>query len=296
MIVAGLSGANGLDLKLSHLLNARVIHVESKRFPDGETYIRFDGDVGGETLVFVQSLYPEQDRKLFELLLSIDTAKDLGCRDVIVVAPYLAYSRQDRRFLDGEPVSIKTVLKLLNSVGTNYLITVDMHKAESLKYFHGKTINLNPTRLFAEAISKVVNKPIVIAPDQGASGKAAELAKLLPDSEYVVFKKYRDRITGKITHETLDVDVSGRDAIVIDDIVSTGTTIASIASYIRGRGVSKTYVVCSHALLVGNAFEKVISSGVSKIYALNTLPLPEGVEVIDITPILSDAINNLIRN
>lgn len=296
MIVAGLSGANGLDLRLSQLLNTGLIRVESKSFPDGETYIRFHGSVKGETLIIVQSLYPNQDRKLFELLLGVDTAKDLGCEEVIVVTPYLAYSRQDRRFLDGEPVSIKTVLKLLDSVGADYLITVDVHKAESLNYFYGRALNLNPTPLFAGVLQRVVREAVIIAPDQGALQKASELSQLIPNSEYVVFKKYRDRVTGKVSYEVVDVDVVGRDVVIVDDIVSTGTTVANIASYVRSKGASKTYVVCSHALFVGDALNKVVSGGVSKIYALNTVVVPEGVEAVDVAPLISEAVKNLIRS
>ncbi|MCS7108132.1 MAG: ribose-phosphate pyrophosphokinase [Sulfolobales archaeon] len=296
MIVAGLSGANGLDLTISNLLKAKLAKVDLRKFPDGETYVRFHDDLSDENVVLIQTTYPEQDRRLVELLLSVDTAKDLGCRKVIVVAPYLAYSRQDRRFLDGEAVSIKTILKLLGSAGADYLITVDVHKAESLAYFPGKAINLSPTSAFAEALKEVVSNPVVIAPDQGALNRAAELAKQLHSSEYFVFRKFRDRVTGMIRHEVLEVDISDRDAVIIDDIVSTGTTIASIASYIRDRGASKIYVVCSHALLVGDAFNKLASSGVSKIYALNTLATPNGVEVVDTAPLISDAINNLVRS
>ncbi len=296
MIIAGLSGANGLDLKLSQLLNAELLRVESKTFPDGETYIRFYGGVSGETIVIIQTLYPHQDRKLFELLLSVDTAKDLGCKEVITVIPYLAYSRQDRRFLDGEPISVKTVLKLLRAVGVDHLITVDVHKVESLRFFHGNTVNLDPTPLFAEVLRNEVKAPIVIAPDQGALSKARELAYLLHDSEYVAFKKYRDRVTGKVVHELLEVDFSGRDVVIVDDIISTGTTIANIASYVRDRDASKTYVVCSHALFVGDALTKVRMSGVSKIYALNTVKASEDVEVVDITPLILEAVRSLTRS
>ncbi len=295
MIAAGLSGANALDLKLSQLLGVRLIRVEGKTFPDGETYIRFHGGLEGETLVIVQTLYPNQDRKLFELLLSVDTAKDLGCKEVVAVVPYLAYSRQDRRFLDGEAVSVKAVLKLLGCVGVDYLITVDIHKAKSLEYFHGKALNLDPIPLIADSIRNVVKEPVIIAPDQGASDKARELAQLIPKADYVVFKKYRDRSTGEVFHEALEIDIAGRDAVIVDDIISTGTTIANIASYIKERGVSRTYVVCSHPLFVGDALNKLRSNNVFKVYALNTVAVPEGVESIDVAPLIAGALRNLTR-
>lgn len=293
MLITGLSGSNGLEVGLSRAVNKELLPIEMKLFPDGESYIRFVKDVRGEDLIIIQSLYPNQDKKFFELLLAVDTAKDLGCRRVITIIPYLAYARQDRRFLDGEAISIKTLLKTLSFIGVDYLITIDIHKEESLKFFNGNSMNLDPTKLYVSKLYGVVRNPVVVAPDQGALDKAVKLSKLLLNSTYVVFRKFRDRVTGSIRHEVVDVDVSGRDVIIVDDIISTGGTVANIASYLREKGASNVYVVCSHGLFVGEALSKIYSSGVSRIYSLNTVPLPVGVESIDITPLLTEAILSL---
>lgn len=296
MLIAGLPGANGIDVGLSKELNIDLTYLETKVFPDGESYIRFTGNLVGSDLILVQTLYPQQDKRIFELILAIDTAKELGCRKVILVIPYLAYSRQDRAFLSGEAVSIKTLLKTLSSLGADYLITVDVHKGDSLKFFSGTAVNVNPVPLFARELSKVTKNPLVVAPDEGASSKAFELSRLICGAEYVVFKKYRDRVTGLIRHEYADVDVRGRDAIVIDDIISTGSTVASIASYLVSRGASNVYVVCSHGLFIGDSLTKILSSGASRIYALNTVPTPQGVSVIDVTPLIATSLRDVITN
>lgn len=293
MLIVGLSGSNGLEVGLSRAVNKELLPIETKLFPDGESYIRFVKDVRGEDLIIIQSLYPNQDKKFFELLLAVDTAKDLGCRRVITIIPYLAYTRQDKRFLDGEAVSIKTLLKTLSFIGVDYLITIDIHKEESLKFFNGNSMNLDPTKLYVSKLYGVVKNPVIVAPDQGALDKVVKLSKLLPNSTYVVFKKFRDRVTGNIRHEFIDVDVLGRDVVIVDDIISTGGTVANIASYLRGKGASNVYVVCSHGLFVGEALSKIYSSGVSMVYSLNTVPLPVGVEPIDITPLLIDVILSL---
>lgn len=295
MLIAGLSGANGLDRELSRLTGIHLVNVETKLFPDGESYIRFTEELSGQDLIIVQTLYPNQDKKFLELLLAVDAAKDLGCRDVIVVVPYLAYSRQDKAFLRGEAISIKTLLKTLSYVGANYLITIDIHKEESLKYFKGTSVNLDPTPLYASVIKRECRNPVIVAPDQGAASKATKLTQMLGYGDYVVFKKFRDKVTGDIKHEFTDAVVNGRDAVIVDDIISTGLTIANIAQYLIKQGASKVYVVCSHGLFVGNALEKLTSSGVYEIYSLNTVALPNGVKVLDSAPLIANALSNILN-
>jgi len=298
LLVAGLSGANGLDVSLSNFLGIKLLHVESKLFPDGESYIRFINfeDVRGNDVVLIQSLYPNQDKRYLELLLAIDAVKDLGCRTVTVVIPYMAYSRQDRAFLLGEAVSIRTLLKVMSNLGVDNLITIDIHKEESLKYFKGGVAaNLDPIPLFAEVMRNLTKDPIVVAPDQGAMNRALKLSRMIGYGDYVLFRKSRDRITGEIKHELGEVEVAGREVIIVDDIISTGTTIANIARYLHEKHPSKIYAVCSHGLFVNNAISKLISSGVSEIFALNTVPLPKNVNIIDSTPLIADALRRLTK-
>lgn len=296
-LVIGLSGANGLDVSLSKFLGIKLLHVESRLFPDGESYIRFTNveDVMGSDIVLIQSLYPNQDKKYLELLLAVDTVRDLGCRTVTVIVPYMAYSRQDRAFLPGEAISIRTLLKVISSLGVDNLITIDIHKEESLKYFKGIAVNLDPTPLFTDVLRNLTKNPVIIAPDQGAMNKALKLNHMIGYGDYVVFRKSRDRFTGEIRHDLTEVEVTDREVIIVDDIISTGTTIANIARYLYNKRPSKIYVVCSHGLFVNNAIDKLISSGVSEIFALNTVPLPSSVRVIDSTPLIADALRKLAK-
>ncbi len=294
LLVASLPGDPGLGRRLASLLGLDHVMFASKRFPDGETYVRIDVNKRYDTIIVVDSMYPNQNDRFMEMLLGIEAAKELA-RQVIVVAPYLAYSRQDRRFLPGEPVSIAVVLSSLSRVGARSLITVDIHKPESLSFFEGRTVNIDPAPAFAKSLSNVVSSDtIVIAPDKGAIGRAKSLARRL-GLEYDFLEKSRDRVTGEVTYKPKALGVKGRTAIIVDDIISTGGTVAKTAETLYGQGASEVIVVCSHGLFVGNAIEKLRRAGIKRIYAANTIPLPENIIVVDISDLVASAVRNLVH-
>ncbi|HDJ89525.1 MAG TPA: ribose-phosphate pyrophosphokinase, partial [Thermoprotei archaeon] len=132
LIIIGGPASNNIEKEITQLTGIKSIKIDYKIFPDGESYIRFPLKIKDDTVILVQSLFPPQDKHLTELFLMIDTAYDLGAKEVAVVVPYMAYSRQDKRFLEGEAISIKTILKIIEKLGAKYFVTVDIHKEESL--------------------------------------------------------------------------------------------------------------------------------------------------------------------
>ncbi|MCD6409045.1 MAG: ribose-phosphate diphosphokinase [Candidatus Verstraetearchaeota archaeon] len=270
---------------LAELTGAQLVKVEYKRFPDGESYIRLPVSVEGEEVVVVQTTYPEQDKRLVELLLMIETAKDLGAKSVTTVAPYLAYARQDRQFRDGEALSVKTVLRLIEAAGATKFVTVDIHKKESLSWLSIEGINVTAVELLSEHLKKQkLSNPVVIAPDVGAKWRAEKAAEILR-GETVVLEKHRDRITGEIVTKGVEVDLRGRDVVIIDDLISTGGTIANAAKIAKKKGAGKVYVACTHALLIGAAMEKMVKAGVDEVIATDTVPSP--VSVVGVAPAIA---------
>ena len=156
-----------LGLKVAEKLGVEAVKMEYKLFPDGESYVRFDGSVEGETVAVVQSTYPPQDKHLMELCLIADTAKDLGAEKVIAVVPYLAYARQDKRFLPGEAISIRTVGRLLKAAGVDKLITVDAHSDEALRALGMEVVNVSAIDTLARymADEKGLRGAFALAPD-----------------------------------------------------------------------------------------------------------------------------------
>ena len=283
-MVVSLPASLGLGDKISDGLNARHERVEYKVFPDGESYMRMDFDVKGEDVILVQTTYPDQNRRLLELFMAIRTLIKRGVHTVSAVIPYLAYARQDREFLKGEVVSGEEVLELLSLAGVRRLYVIDVHKPEILSKFHGVSINILPSRIFAREVESIgLTKPLVVAPDAGAEHRAKSLAGLL-GSSHMVFRKFRDRYTGMIRHELpAALRLEGEDVIVVDDIISTGGTVSEIVQYLMARGASRVYVMASHGIFVGDAVRRILQAGADSIYVLKTVErLVEGVTYLDV--------------
>ncbi len=291
IIVAGPSRASrGFAESLAGSLGARLVEAQHKVFPDGERYVRLDESLEGERVVVVQTLSPPQDSSLVEAMLLADAALGAGASSVELVAPYLAYARQDRRFLPGEPVSVSVVLKALAAAGYSRLYTVEVHKQESLRAFPGEAASLSPYEYMASKIG-LSGDVLVLAPDIGALDRARRLAGAIgADYDYLV--KRRDRVTGEIVVEPKEIPAKGRDVVIVDDIISTGGTVAKAASMLLEQGARSIRVMVAHALMVGGAVEKLRKAGVERVYAANTLP-PVGdpmVEYVDVAPVVAEAV------
>lgn len=287
--VISLPGDPGIGLRLADYLKLEHIQFQYKRFPDGELYLRLPKVIEKEKVLLIQSMYPNQNDHVVELLLALELLNRYS-NDIVLLITYLAYARQDKEFLAGEPISLRSLMKALNSLGIETLVTIDAHNPLAIKEFVGSVryVNIVPDEIFAEVLSKKYRREelTVIAPDQGAEKRAASLAKQL-ECKYVVVKKSRDRVTGNVTHVLDSLSSVSGTAVIIDDIISTGGTIAGIASYLSTRGVS-VVVATSHALLVGEAYEKLVKSGVAEIYALPTTGvIVKGVTYLDMVPYLA---------
>lgn len=289
MRVVSLPGDPGVGPKLASYLGLEHISLFSKRFPDGEIYVRLLQKIENEEILLVQSMYPAQNDRLVELLLALELLNRYENR-VSLLVTYLAYARQDKEFLGGEPVSLRSIIRAMIAQGVKTLVTIDAHNPHAVKEFlsNVKYVNLLPEQVFAEALSERYRgrEMTVVAPDQGATDRALSLAKHLRCG-YVVIQKVRDRVTGQVKHVLDPLSrVSGL-AVIVDDIISTGGTIAGIASCLANSGV-EVVVAASHALLVGEAFEKLVKSGVREIYALPTIsPTLNNVIYLDIVPYIA---------
>ena len=291
MIVLGVTATNGIDQELAAILGAKHVVVEHKLFPDGESYIRIPVDVSGEDVIVVQSTYKPQDKHLIELLIAIDALRDLGARRITVVIPYLAYARQDKRFREGEGISIKTILQTIRANGADDLIVVEIHKEESLKFFRGRAINIPSVYALAEYFKNMSNL-LILAPDKGALKRAKIFAELV-NGECDYLEKFRDRVTGEISVKPKSIDVKGKNVVIVDDIVSTGKTMALAARKALENGALNVYAACAHALLINNALDLLKNSGIKEIIATNTVPVPKEVKTVSIAPYIAKAIKEL---
>lgn len=269
-VVAG-PGSSDLAKNIARRLGAQLNVAALRIFSDGESSIKLDKV--GKNCIIVQSTHPPADTHLMQLLMMAKKCTDDGAQHMCAVIPYLCYARQDRAFLEGEVVSIGLVAKLFETVGVKHIITVDIHSQLALSYFTSIQ-NVSSVPLLADYASSKMNlhDPIAVSPDAGGANRAKEFARRL-DIDVLALKKYRHRVTGEVTvDEKLDMDISKRDAIVIDDIISSGGSIIKAAEVLHKKGIGRIFAMCAHALLIREAAQKIKSAGIQEIISTNSVP------------------------
>ncbi len=263
------SSSEDLANSISRRLNADAVKLEQKVFPDGEQYVRVPRPLNGMEVLYVSRAYPNQDASLVRIMLAVDAIKGAGASRVRVFIPYMPYARQDRRFLDGEPISINVVLSALKGLGVDELMVVDIHKPQSLEQYPGFR-NLEPFKLYADYLKGLLTNPVVICPDMGSAWRAERLSKLL-NAPYECLEKHRDRYTGEVAFTLRRLNVAGMDVVIVDDIISTGGTIVGASKILRDMGARSIVVAAAHCIMVGDAEER-LSKAVNNVYCTNSIP------------------------
>ena len=257
---------------LAAKLGANLLPVEVTDFPDGESKIRIGDDVRNKRVIVVQSTYPPVDKHLMQLLVLSHKLSEDGA-DVLCAVPYLGYARQDREFLPGEVVTLGVLGRLMRSVGIKRLVTVDIHSVKALGLFSFPVYSTSSIPLLAEYIGANLNlhEPIAVSPDFGSSTRVEAFSAVLK-CEHVSFKKSRDRKTGEITTEEQSLNLAGRDAIIIDDMISTGASVVKCAQLLKKYGAPRIIGACAHAVLIGGAADRIMAAGVDELIATNSIP------------------------
>ena len=294
--VSIIAGPSSVDLAtaIAKHLDAELVPVDLRIFPDGESKIKMRR-VDKDYCIVVQSTYPPTDRHLLQALMMIKRCSEDGAANVCAVMPYMAYSRQDRAFLDGEVVSMALVAKLIETVGTKRLITVDIHSPASLSYFTIDTQNISAVGLLADyaAVKIKPNAPIVVSPDMGGAKRAVKFARML-GTDMVALKKSRDKDTAEVIIEEkeLNSSVVGRDLILLDDMISTGESIVEACRFLRRYKPNKIYAICTHALLIGDATTRIKAAGVEEIISTNSVPGTNA--KVDLAPLITTKLKAII--
>lgn len=280
MIVSG-SASQKLAANVAKELDDVFIRVETKKFPDGEKYLRVHGEVDDEVTIIQSTGYP-QDETLIELLFLIKNLKDLGAKKVKVVVPFMGYARQERRFNDGEAISAKIVAELIELAGADEFASINLHEDCVRKFFNIPAYNLSAMPAIAEYLKKFTTDPIIIAPDKGALGFAEEISEIL-ECNCTYLKKVRlgpDKVETTIADiDESDDDsskvqissVKGKQAIIIDDIIATGGTIVNAINILKEHGAVSVNVCCVHPTLVNDAVSKIYAAGATDLAGTDTL-------------------------
>lgn len=268
--------------RVSDALKSALLICEFKRFPDGELYTRILDDIAGEKVTIIQSTVNDSD--FISLLQLIDACGEAA--EINVVIPYMGYARQDKQFKKGEPVSARAMARAIKA---DNVFTVNIHNESILEHFDAKAKNLDATPMIGRYIKNMKFKdPLIVAPDDGAIPLARNASKDL-GIDYDFLEK--TRLSGEsVTIQPKNIAVKGRDVIIIDDIISTGGTMAETISLLEKQGAHEVFAACVHPVFSNNAIAKLFKAGVKGIIATDTID--KGVSVVSVAPVIAEAIRN----
>ena len=285
--VVGGDASSDLAKRIARKLKAPYIKTEKKIFPDGESKITINQIPKKSITIVVQSTYPPVDSNLLELLSIVSKVQKFSSK-VYAVIPYMGYARQDREFLGGEVVTIGVIGRLLKAAGVKKVLTVDIHSKLALKELKISSENVSAMEVLVKYFKKLkMKEPLVVSPDMGGKERAKKFARLLK-TDFIALKKHRDRKTGNVNILSGKVDVKNRDLILVDDMISTGGSIAKATQFLKKQKCGRVFVACTHALLVNDATKKIKKAGVSQIISTNTIPGDSA--KVDVSRVISDAL------
>lgn len=271
LVLAG-PASEELGRSVAEKLGLQLLGAEFRVFPDGESKFTLNEKVTGKTIYVVQSTHQPVDQHLFQLLLASHQLSEEGGK-VTAVVPYLAYARQDKEFLPGEGVTLGVVAHLMRSAGIRRLVTVDIHSAEGLGLFSFPIYSVSaiPSLVDYAQTKLDLKDPVVVAPDFGGSKRGEAFARLY-GTKFLQLAKTRDRTSGDVSMKESNLEVNGKEVVIVDDIISTGGTVKAAADSVLGQGAKKALAICVHGLFVGDAVQKLEGAHVSPIVSANTVP------------------------
>lgn len=259
-----------------------------RRFPDGESYVRILSDCAQRDVVILCTLH-QPDTLIMPLLFCVETLRELGARSIGLVAPYLAYMRQDIRFHNGEAINARIFAKLL-SAHFDWLVTVDphLHRIPNLSDIYSipqRTLSAVP--LLAQWLEREVTKPLLIGPDSESEQWVAHIAQLA-HAPYLILEKTRngDRDV-RIALPDL-ADYRGHTPVLIDDMISTGHTLLEVVAQLRAANLAAPLCAAVHGLFAENAEEKLLTAGAQRIVTCNTIAHHSN--AIDVSQLLINAV------
>ena len=280
MIVAG-SATQGLAAELAAETGRALAPVSYEQFPDGERKVQVTATA--ERAVVVASTISDGD--WVELLQLQDALGEAGVEHITTVLPYMGYARQDEAFEDGDPVSARAMARAI-STGTDRVVTVNPHEEAVTEFFDVPTMTVDAAGRLAEPLGELTD-PLFLSPDAGAIELAETVRDAYGPGAVDHFEKTRHSGTD-VEIEPSEAAVTGRDVVLVDDIVATGSTMSESVAVLNERDASNVIVTCVHPLLVSNARLKLARAGVETIYATDTIDC--GVSEVSVAPAVADVL------
>ena len=256
--------------KIAKAYGTKLGKVNFSHYSDGEYQPSFEESVRGARLFLIGSTQPSSDN-LMELLLMIDAAKRASARHITAVMPYFGWARQDRKDKPRVPIGAKLIANLLEAAGATRIITMDLHADQIQGFFEKPVDHLYASTIFIPYIESLKLDELTIAsPDMGGSKRAYAYSRFL-ESNVVVCYKQRKK-ANVVSHMELIGEVEGKNVIIVDDMVDTAGTLTKAADLMVERGAKSVRAICTHALLSGNAYERIEKSKLTELIVTDTIP------------------------
>jgi ribose-phosphate pyrophosphokinase len=251
-----------LATRVARSLDAKLVEVKFSRFPDGEHYLQA-GELDDETIIIGSVV---DNDALVQLLLLIDACDSSRCRLVI---PYMAYARQDKRFKNGEPLSARVVARAISN-GVTDVITVNIHDPDVLRYFSVPARNISLAQDVGSCIRSMdLKNPLILAPDDGALKFAEGIASVGGwDCDHLE----KTRLSGvEVRMDPKQLSAKARSVVIVDDIISTGGTIATATGMLYQQGATEVYTACVHGVFTSGAYARLMASGIREVICSDTI-------------------------
>ena len=281
-------------------MGARLGACSVERFPDGELSVRLDEPVRGREVLIIQPTSPPVNDHLIELLAFADASRRASAAHITAVMPYFGYARADKRHGRREPITASMVAALMQAVGVNHVVTIDLHAPQIEGFFHIPVDSLTTAPVMVEALRPGLPPDIVVvSPDAGRVLMATEYARLLGAPVAVLHKERASGVETRITR--LVGDVRDRPCLIIDDMISTGGTIAESVEALLGAGARPEIIVAAtHGLLLAGAREKLARPETREVLVTDTVAPPghdwPQLRVVSVAPLIASALRRYLSD
>jgi ribose-phosphate pyrophosphokinase len=303
------SGRASLELgaKIADRLELALTDAGLKTFTDGEVYCRYQESIRGSDLFIVQSICGSEregltvNDALMELLVMVHAAKHASAHRIIAVTPWYGYSRQDKKSAPREPITARLVAELLEAAGIDRLVTMDLHAGQVQGFFSNTVDHMTAMPILTQYVQDQLGHRedlVIIAPDAGRVKLVRKFAQKV-GAPYALMEK--ERPAQQVAEIGYVIgDVKGKTAVIVDDIIDTGGTLAAAAQTVLDEGATKVYAVASHGLFSGRAFETLAASPLAGIVVTDTVPLRDGapdmIRQLTCSDVLTDSIRRIFRD
>ncbi|OGW78757.1 MAG: ribose-phosphate pyrophosphokinase [Omnitrophica bacterium GWA2_52_8] len=300
LVILGGNSNPELAREIGDVLGRPLAFVTVGRFPEGEIQVQIKENVRGKDVFIVQSTCTPPNDNLMELLILIDAARRASAKRVTAVLPFFGYARQDRKDRPRVPITAKLVANLLTTAGANRVLAMDLHAGQIQGFFDIPVDHLYSISVIGDYLKgKNLKNPIVVSPDIGGIRMARAYSKLLQCPLAIVDKRREDATKTHVMN--IIGEVEGKNVVIVDDLISTGSSLVEAARALQDNGALDVYAAIVHPVLAGSAVEKIQKSNIKELIVTNSIPLGaekqiEKIKPLSVATLLAEAIYRIHCN